>query len=187
MTTRPHFQKVVDDLNRLGCLAEFSPVVIGTPPLGLAIEESDIDIACSALDLEKFGDTARKHFGQFKTFSLRRFIESDEPAIVATFLNSGWKIELFCQALDVEKQAGVRNFFCIEQRLLRLEPGLRPEILRLKRGGLKTEPAFAKLLMLQGAPYEPMLALEAKTDGDLRALTINRARARYRPYRAMTV
>ena len=125
MTATPHFKKVVDDLDLFGCLAEFSPVVIGTPPLGLAIEESDIDIACSALDLEKFGDIARKHFGEFEAFSLRLFNVSDEPAIVAAFLSSGWEIEVFCQALDVEKQAGVRHFR-IEQRLLRLEPGLRP-------------------------------------------------------------
>ena len=176
MTARPHFQKVVDDLDLLGCLADFSPVVIGTPPLGLAIEESDIDIACSALDLEKFGDTACQHFGRLEAFSLRRFNECDEPTIMAAFHSSGWEIELFCQALDVEKQAGVRHFR-IERRLLRLEPDLRPEILRLKRDGLKTEPAFAKLLKLQGNPYQAMLSLEAKTDRDLRALTINRTKA----------
>ncbi len=166
---RPHFAQVVGDLNLLTCLAEFRPMVIGTPPLGLATEESDIDIACSAKDLERFAAVARHQYGHLEAFSLRRFEESPEPAMIASFRHSGWEVELFCQELDIEDQAGVRHFH-VEQRLLKLEPSLQQEILHWKRFGVKTEPAFAKVLQLSGDPYEAMLTLEAKTDKDLRTL-----------------
>ena len=47
---------------------------------------------------------------------------------------------------------------------------LRDEIKRLKRSGLKTEPAFAKLLFLDGDPYQAFLALEDKNTEALNKL-----------------
>ena len=166
---RPRFDHVIDELNLLGRLAEFDPIVIGTPPLGMAIESSDIDIACSASDLEQFGKAARREFGDLRSFSLHKTEQLNEPSILASFVNSGWEIELFCQRLRTEDQWGVRHFR-IEQRLLAFQPGLRAEVLRLKRLGLKTEPAFAKLLRLPGEAYEAVLALELKTDSELREI-----------------
>ena len=180
MTIRPRFQTIIDDLALPERLASFRPVVIGTPPLGLATEASDIDIACTASDLAGFGDTARLHFGDFHRFALSWFRNSDEPSLVASFDCAGWTIELFCQEIDVENQAGVRHFR-VEQRLLDLEPSLRQDVLRLKRLGIKTEPAFARLLKLQGDPYDAMLDLETETDDALRALIDDARKKRTRP------
>ena len=166
---RPHFDHVIDDLNLLGCLAKFDPIVIGTPPLGIATENSDIDVACYASDLEEFGKVARRGFGHLRCFSLGYVEHLSEPAMLASFVSSGWAIELFCQRLRTEDQWGVRHFR-IEQRLLACEPHLRIEVLQLKRLGLKTEPAFANVLRLPGDPYEAMLALESKTDSELREI-----------------
>ena len=166
---RPDFNRVISELDLLGILAEFDPVVIGTPPLGIATENSDIDIACSADDLERFADLAEQEFASLKGFS-KRFLEiHDEAAVVVSFDSSGWEIELFCQRLDIEDQWGVRHFR-IEQRLLRLEPRLRLEVHRLKQRGLKTEPAFAKALNLDGDPYQAILDLENETEVSLRKL-----------------
>jgi len=166
---RPHFDHVIDQLNLLGCLTKFNPIVIGTPPLGIALESSDIDIACSASDLEEFCDVARKEFGHLGRFSLDHVEHLREHAMLASFVSTGWEIELFCQRLRTEEQWGVRHFL-IEKRLLELEPKLRSEVLRLKRLGFKTEPAFAKLLHLPGDPYEALLKLESKTDNELREI-----------------
>ena len=58
---RPHFQTVLDELNLVAELARFEPMVIGAPPLEIDIASSDIDVACTATDLEKFASdiTAR--------------------------------------------------------------------------------------------------------------------------------
>lgn len=166
---RPPFEQVIQELDLLGSLAAFDPVVIGTPPLGIATEDSDIDIACSADELADFADLVNELFGQLARFSLERVEHLAEPALAASFLSSGWVVELFCQRQRTEDQWGVRHFR-IERRLLALEPLLRPEILKLKRSGLKTEPAFAQLLGLSGDPYEAIIALEQKSDVDLRGL-----------------
>lgn len=47
---------------------------------------------------------------------------------------------------------------------------LRERVLALKRNGLKTEPAFARVLGLAGDPYEALLGLEALPPEQLRAL-----------------
>ena len=60
--------------------------------------------------------------------------------------------------------------FRIEERLLALNPDLRPKVLELKRQGMKTEPALAKVLGLPGDPYEAILRLEDLDDPALQAM-----------------
>ncbi|MBL1705198.1 DUF4269 domain-containing protein [Klebsiella pneumoniae] len=43
--------------------------------------------------------------------------------------------------------------------LLMQHPHIREEILRLKENGLKTEPAFAQVLNINGDPYEALILL----------------------------
>jgi len=166
---RPFYQDLIEDLDLLGRLADFCPLVIGTPPLGIAIPSSDIDIACSTQDLGHFADVAEGHFGHMASFSLRTARHLPEPAVIASFVAMGWEIELFCQRLATEDQWGVRHFR-IEEKVLRLGPHLREPVVRLKQDGLKTEPAFARILALPGDPYEALLALEALADDDLRTM-----------------
>ena len=52
--TRDPYQQVLDELGVLQALAEFEPTVIGTPPLGIDVSTSDIDVACTASDLSRF-------------------------------------------------------------------------------------------------------------------------------------
>ena len=166
---KPPFERVIAELDLLNELADFDPMIIGTPPLGLAIEGSDIDIACSAADFSLFEQTAERRFKRFEGFASRRIEGLDAPARTASFRHAGWEIELFCQALPTRAQQGVRHFL-IERRILALAPDLREDILELKRQGLKTEPAFARRLSLSGDPYLAMLDIESKTDKELLAL-----------------
>jgi len=160
---KPDCLPVVKDLRLLNRLSQFDPVLIGTPPLGLAIETSDIDIACHCAELSDFADTVAREFGQMPAFHLRTIEHLNAPSVVASLFAKGWDIELFCQALPTPAQAGVRHFH-VERRLLDLAPALRPMVLRAKMQGLKTEPAFARILGLSGDPYEAVLDLETWTD-----------------------
>lgn len=166
---RPHFENVLNQLNLSTLLRDYHPVVIGTPPLGLGIPSSDIDVACSATDLQQFATFVSHHFQDKTSFQCRTIEIRGEPAVVASFETHGWEVELFCQSKPTESQMGVRHFL-IEKRLLDLEHTLRPIILALKQSGLKTEPAFAQFLGLQGDPYESLLTLETATDAELTTL-----------------
>lgn len=65
---RIEFERVVEKLSLLTLLREFDPVLIGTPPLGIAIANSDIDVACSSNDLDIFKMVASSKFGRFEGF-----------------------------------------------------------------------------------------------------------------------
>ena len=164
--SRPDYQFVVDRLRLLTKLAAYDPIVIGTPPLGIDIESSDIDIACHASDLEEFSAVAKTSFSKMTGFAIGAVNRLEYPAVRACFSSDGWPVELFCQTLPVSRQWGVRHFM-VEQRILAVCPRLGKEIVALKESGLKTEAAFAALLHLQGDPYEAVLSLEACSDEEL--------------------
>lgn len=150
-------------------LAQFEPTVIGTPPLGIEIESSDIDIACTADDLEHFKSDVSAMFQSELGFSVTNIEGLPDAAVRVAFMSQDWEVELFCQALPIHEQWGVRHFL-IEQRLLEVIPALKPKVIELKRSGQKTEPAFATLLKLDGDPYAAMLTLEEFSDEELLAL-----------------
>lgn len=166
---RPHFRQVLDELNLLAELAEYEATIIGTPPLDIDIDSSDIDIACTAINLEKFEADVTARFAAAKGFVAERVTVFPEPAVRAAFLSHGWEVELFCQTLAIQEQHGVRHFQ-IEKRLLAIDSELKERVLQLKRSGQKTEPAFAALLQLDGDPYTAMLALEDYSNRDLAQL-----------------
>lgn len=167
--TRAHFQTVLDASGVLSKLARFQPTIIGTPPLGIDVETSDIDIACTAVDLELFKTDVIAMFQGEPGFSICDIEGLPDPAVRAAFMVADWEVELFCQTLAIHEQWGVRHFL-IEQRLLELVPALKPKVIELKQSGQKTEPAFAELLKLEGDPYAALLALEDLSDEELLAL-----------------
>ncbi len=167
--SRPAYAAVLAQLDLLKRLRRFHPRIIGTPPLDIDLPNSDIDIACSAAELKVFLDFARREFSQQDAFTARQLEVRGKPSVVVNFTAQSWEIELFCQTLPVEQQWGVRHFD-VEQRLLALLPDLRPAVVTHKQNGLKTEPAFAAALQLDGDPYEAVLQLEKLSDAQLTAL-----------------
>lgn len=161
---KPDFNHVVDELSLLRVLHPFKPCVIGTPPLNLDVDLSDIDIACSAEDLSHFRHYSHQNFGKLNGYQCYDSTAQNLPAVMVQFHALGWDIELFCQTIPTEQQWGVRHFR-IEQRLLELEPSLRIAVQQLKHRGIKTEPAFATILGLEGDPYIALLELEQICDG----------------------
>lgn len=166
---KPFYKDVIDELGILTLLAEFDPIVIGTPPLGIATDESDIDIACTSLHFERFSAVVGRAFHQMEAFSLRTVDHLPYPAMVASFAAMGWEIELFCQKIATDDQWGVRHFR-VEEKILTLGPHLREVVVELKKEGLKTEPAFARVLSLPGDPYVALLKLEGLDDEHLKRI-----------------
>jgi hypothetical protein len=156
-------------------LAEYTPVLAGTVPLSIDIYSSDLDILCFATDLAAFAARLRALFGGRNAFQLKTKEIRGVPAVVASFEHAGFPIEIFAQPVPVEQQNGYRHLV-IEHRLLALGGEEMAEAIRQrKQSGMKTEPAFAQYLRLDGDPYQALLDLEAVDEEALRRLVTRAA------------
>lgn len=154
--SRASYRDAIQHTNVLTALAEHDPHVAGTPPLGLDLPTSDIDILCYAPDPDQFTSVLWASFRSYPEFRIWQWIGADRP-VVATFVVQEWRFEIFGQAKLVTEQTGWRHF-TVEQRLLALGgQHLASTVMAFRREGLKTEPAFAAALKLQGDPYEVLL------------------------------
>lgn len=140
-------------------LSEFDPIVVGTIPIDIDIESSDIDIICYCNNSEHFADRIATLFQKEDGFKIWENNKIDPGATVATFTIEDFTVEIFGQDIPTRQQVAYRHMI-IENRIL-LEKGeeFRKRVIELKRQGLKTEPAFALLLELVGDPYTELLHL----------------------------
>ncbi|MFB2552451.1 DUF4269 domain-containing protein [Ensifer soli] len=157
---------VLPALDPEGALSPFDPHVAGTPPLGLDLPESDIDILCHAPEPDRFAATVWRTQSGRADFALWQWRGAGRP-VIARFAAFGWTIELFAAPEPVRRQPGWRHF-AVERRLLdRGGLALRARVMALRRAGMKTEPAFAAVLGLAGDPYRVLLDLDAEDDETL--------------------
>jgi len=141
-------------------LSKYNPILAGTIPIDIGLPESDLDIICECDDHAEFSDYLIKIFGSRDEFKIDTQFYSGIKSTIARFKGEKFNIEIFGQSIPTEKQYAYRHML-IEYRILR-EKGekFKSETYDLKKSGLKTEPAFAKLLGLGGNPYEELLKLE---------------------------
>lgn len=153
-------------------LRAFDPHIAGTPPLGLDLPASDIDILCHAPDPAVFAAVVWDRFRNGSGFALRQWIGDGRP-VIAGFHAHGWAFEIFGAAAPVREQAGWRHFD-VERRLLALGGApLREAVMAGRHRGLKTEPAVAAALGLSGDPYAALLDLQRQPDDALRRILLD--------------
>jgi len=170
---RLHYAEALERAEVLAKLSAFDPHIVGTPPLGLELPESDIDVLCFAPDADAFARAVWDAFSMRQGFRVWQWIGSDRP-VVATFADAGWTIEVFGQARPIPEQSGWRHFI-VERRLLAFGgEAFRLAVLARRHDGMKTEPAFAAVLGLTGDPYEALFSLEARPDAELTSLLTDR-------------
>lgn len=132
----------------MSLLKDFSPVVVGTLPLDLFTSKSDIDIICYCTDVGKF----KSVFHHSVTKKL-----DDIESVIAKFDYDGFEFEVVAQPVPVTKQVAYRHMI-IEWKILEEKgPVFKEKVMSLKNAGVKTEPAFAQLLGLEGEPYVAVL------------------------------
>lgn len=139
-------------------LQAFDPLLVGTIPIAIDTETSDLDIICYCQDEEDFIITTTDLFGSIGGFNYWQ--NNKNNTVVANFHLDDFAIELFAQSIPTNQQYGYRHML-VEYRLLQ-EYGedFRQQIIQLKQQGVKTEPAFAQVLGLSGNPFEALLLLE---------------------------
>jgi len=139
----------------MNILHEFDPLLVGTIPINIDIENSDLDIICCFNNKEYFKNAFA--FSGFEAFGLTDTIINQQETIVANFSIDGWPVEVFGQYIPTRQQNAYRHMV-VEYLLLEHygEP-FRQQVIELKKQGYKTEPAFAKLLRLNSDPYLELL------------------------------
>lgn len=161
--------RLLTRLHLMPTLHPFDPVLVGTVPLDVDVPGSDLDIVHQAADLDVFQQVVEAHFGSQRGFRQRQYTLRTIPTYVASFETDSFPVELFAQPLPVAFQAAYRHL-CVEYRLLHLADdtdSTREAIRQLKRGGLKTEPAFAQYFGISGDPYRALLRLSHADDATL--------------------
>ena len=140
-------------------LRAYTPLLAGTIPLAIDTEHSDLDILCCWTHKHGFVDSIIEHFSDELQFSLQEKIIDGHETVLATFEIDGFPVEVFGQNRPVKEQEGYRHLV-IEYELLKIHgAAFRAAVIHLKKAGVKTEPAFAQVLGLEGDPYLALLDL----------------------------
>ena len=133
-------------------LKSFSPVLAGTVPIEIDLPESDLDIICEAGDIPFFQSLVCRLYSGYDGFTKK---ETDQT-FIANFNCNAFRIEIFAKPTPVKKQEAYRHMI-VEYRLLKLlGESFRKEVVKIKSEGLKTEPAFCKILGIKGDPYQSL-------------------------------
>ena len=138
-------------------IQKFDPILVGTIPINIDIEKSDLDIICYFKSKKDFKKSILVHFSTQKNFTIREQMISGNLTIVANFTINQFEIEIFGQNIPVQEQFGFRHMIIEAEILEEHGEDFRRKIIELKEQGIKTEPAFAELLQLEGNPYEALL------------------------------
>ncbi len=149
----------------LSKLKKFDPLLVGTIPIDIDIENSDLDIICSFSDKQEFQNSIIANFSKEKSFTIRENPYLETPAIVANFFLDGFEIEIFGQTTPTRHQLAYRHMIVEHNLLFQYGEVFRRQIIDLKREGYKTEQAFAKALNLSGNPYLELLKFETIENG----------------------
>lgn len=138
----------------------YNPVLAGTIPIEIDIWNSDLDVLCHWENRNEFIIDVTRNFEKEDRFNLYEAVVYDIDTVIANFYIENIEIEIFGQNIPVKEQFGYRHML-IEYGILQ-ERGeeFKKEIIKLKDQGYKTEPAFAKLLELNGNPYIELLKYE---------------------------
>lgn len=142
-------------------LHEFDPRLVGTIPLDIDIEDSDLDIICCWKNKNLFIESVIESFAEQREFLLSERKILTRETILTSFLLDEFKVEIFGQNRPTKEQEGYRHMIAEYFILSHNDHHFRESIRKLKKEGLTTEEAFAKQLNLPGDPYQELLTFRA--------------------------
>ncbi|WP_346939103.1 DUF4269 domain-containing protein [uncultured Clostridium sp.] len=165
--------KVLKEIDIFNGLRKFNPILVGTIPINIDIENSDLDIICEVYDFKEFQKIVENKYSMFSKFHISNNSTDSETILTVNFYVEDIEIEIYAQSLNSCKQNGYRHMV-VEDRILKLGgERTREDIIILKKSGLKTEPAFARYLGIDGNPYDELLKLEEYSDKKIRDILDN--------------
>ena len=151
--------RIVNEYNLLEILKDYSPIIVGTFPININIENSDIDIILQVQNMKVLEDLLITNFSKFRYFKSTLL---DNNNFVCNFIIENYPFEIFAQNLKTEKQYGYLHMIKEYKILASEDENFAEKIRELKRNGIKTEPAFCSMLNIKGNPYIELLSYEIK-------------------------
>jgi hypothetical protein len=138
-------------------LSEFDPILAGTIPINIDIENSDLDIICYWKNKTEFIAAISSSFRNKTEFKIWETIIDERESVVANFKIDDFEIEIFGQNIPTKNQNAYKHMIIEHEILESKGENFRLEIIKLKQNGYKTEPAFGELLGLKNNPYLELL------------------------------
>ena len=85
-------------------LAPYNPAIVGAHPLGLAGEDTPVEIVCRAADLAAFARMVERTYGQAEGFAVHGGSLDGDEAVFAEFPLAGLRLEVAAQRADVHRR-----------------------------------------------------------------------------------
>ncbi len=142
------------------CLKKYNPILTGTIPIEIDLPDSDLDIICECEDHIAFENYLTDKFEKYYDFQIWTNSHYGIKSTIASFSFEGQKIEIFGQTIPTDKQNSYRHMLIEKQILQEKGTEFKNQIVELKKQGIKTEPAFAQMLGLEGNSYLELLKLD---------------------------
>ncbi|WP_281235081.1 DUF4269 domain-containing protein [Flavobacterium gelatinilyticum] len=138
-------------------LSEFNPILAGTIPINIDIENSDLDIICYWKNKCDFIEKVTSLFKDNPYFKIEETIVNGKESVIANFKLDAFEIEIFGQNIPTKDQNAYKHMIIEYKILMSKNDDFRLKIIKLKQNGYKTEPAFGELLGLKTDPYTELL------------------------------
>lgn len=159
--------RAINNLKIMEILKEYNPILTGTIPIDIDIENSDLDIVCEVHNPQKFEQILIKEFGKFSEFTVATRLDDGIASTVCSFEYDGFIFEVFAQPIESTHQNAYKHMV-VESRIMKIiGQRSKQEIRVLKRNGYKTEPAFRVYLRISENPYDFLKAMYEWNDNEL--------------------
>lgn len=147
--------RILTEINILDILSAYKPIVVGTIPINIDIENSDVDIILEATNFIELQKLILTHFSTFNDFEIIH--QQENEILICNFTIEDLPFEIYASSIPTVKQNGYLHMVKEHELLQHFGEDFRNEIIGLKQAGYKTEPAFCKALNIEGDPYIELL------------------------------
>lgn len=146
--------RLITENNILEILSDYNPIVVGTIPINIDIEDSDLDIILQSNNFDKLKSLMDKNFSHHQNYQIN--VLNDE-ILICNFKIENLAFEFYAKNYETEKQYGYLHMIKENEILKNKDELFRQQIIELKNNGVKTELAFCQVLKVSGDPYIELL------------------------------
>jgi hypothetical protein len=101
--------QVLSEHNIMTKLSLFDPLLVGTLPINIDIDSSDLDIICCYSDQKQFSEIVKDSFQKMESFKFWQYHKTNTAAMVANFRVEEFAIEIFGQGIPSRQQIAYQH------------------------------------------------------------------------------